>query len=255
MNVVNRHNIPILMLTGILLTLSILGCGRAKQYRRVDQSGFLGDYSKMKEGKGNEALYVYVNPKTDCRKYKKVIIDPVILWGKAEDSPLASLAPKDQKMLATLAWGTIYDAMRKGKFDIVYKPGADVMRVKGAITEVVKAKVILADVVVFIPYVWEAATLWGIGTGKWPFLGELAGEMEIVDSLTGERLFMAVDKVVGTLGSNVDPRAGWDDIWQGFNLWRDKHSKRMASCHKTGSFRMPEDTRGWIKKTYQYISP
>jgi hypothetical protein len=257
MNVVNRYKISVLMLIGVTLTLSISisGCGRAKQYRRVEQSDFLGDYSKMKQGKSNEALYVYVNPHADCRKYQKVIIEPVVLWGKSDDSPLVSLDSKDQKMLATLAWGTIYDAMHKGNFDIVYQPGADVMRVKAAITEAVKAKVLLADVVVVAPYVWEAATLWGIGTGKWPFLGELSGEMEISDSITGERLFSGVDKVVGTLGSNIDPRAGWDDVWQGFNLWRDRHGKRMASCRTTGSFKMPDDDRGWVTKAYQYISP
>lgn len=255
MHIENHHKTTVLILASVLFATSITGCGRAKQYRRVEQSGYLGDYSKMKEGKGNEALYIYVNPQANCHKYSKVIIDPVVLWGESEDSPLASLDPKDQKMLATLGWGTLYDAMKKGKFEIVNKPGPDVIRVKGVITEAVKAKVILADVVVVTPYVWEAATLWGIGTGKWPFLGELAGEMEITDSLTGERLFSAVDKVVGVLGSNIDPLARWDDVRQGFNLWRDRHGVRMASCHNTGSFKMPKDDRNWVTKTYQYISP
>ncbi|MDD5494116.1 MAG: DUF3313 domain-containing protein [Dehalococcoidia bacterium] len=251
---INHYKMPFLMLVGLFLTLSIAGCG-AKQYRRVDESGFLGDYSQLKEGKGNEALYVYVNTHADCRKYSKVIIDPVSLWGKSKHSSLASLDLKDQKMLATLAWGTLYDAMRKGNFEIVYQPGPDVMRVRGAITEATKAEVILADVMAVAPYAWEAATLWGIGSGKWPFLGELSGEMEISDSQTGERLFAAVDKVVGVLGSNLDPRAGWDDVRQGFNLWRDRLGKRMDSCRKTRSFEMPKDERNWIEKIYEYLSP
>jgi hypothetical protein len=255
MSIVNSHNIPVLMLVTLFLTLSIASCGGAKQYRHVEQSGFLGDYSQLKEGKGNEALYVYVNPTANCQKYRKVMIDPVTLWGKSEDSPLASLDQKDQKMLTTLGWGTLYDAMRKGQFEIVDKPGSDVMRVKGAVTEAVKANVALANTLAVAPYAWEAATLWGMGSGKWPFLGELSGEMEISDSLTGERLFAGVDKVVGTLGSNLDPTVRWDDVRQGFNLWRDRIGKRMASCQETGSFKMPEDERSWIKKTYQYMSP
>jgi hypothetical protein len=255
MCVINRHKIPVLMLAGLFLTLFIAGCGGAKQYRRVEQSGFLGDYTQLKEGKSNEALYVYVNPKADCRKYSKVVIEPVTLWAKSDDSPLASLDSKDQKMLATLAWGMLYDAMKKGNFEIADKPGPGVMLVKGAVTEATKANVVVADVIAVAPYAWEAGALWGMGTGKWPFLGELSGEMEISDSLTGERLFAGVDKVVGTLGSNIDPTARWDDVRQGFNLWRDRIGKRMANCSETGSFTMPEDKKSWIKKTYEYMSP
>jgi hypothetical protein len=245
---------PVVIVIGLALTLSMIGC-TAKQYRRVDQSGFLGDYSQLHEKTQNEALYVYVNPKADCKKYHKVMIDPVTLWGTAEDSPLASLDEKDQKMLVTQGWGMLYDGMKKGNFKIVDKAGLDVIHVRAAITEATKANVILADVVAVAPYAWEAATLWGMGTGKWPFLGELAGEIEITDSQTGERLFAAVDKVVGTMGSNVDPMARWDDVRKGFNLWRDRLGKRMESCQATGSFEMPKDDRGFIQKSYEYMSP
>lgn len=254
MRFVNYSHRLILMLAGSFLILSITGC-TAKQYRRVDHSGFLGDYSKLREKQENEALYVYINPKADCRKYKKVIIDPVSLWSVSEDSELATLDQKDKNMLMTQGWGIVYDGMTKGKFKIVDKPGADVMRVRSAITEATKANVMLANILAVAPYAWEAATLWGIGSGKWPFLGELAGEMEIVDSQTGERLFASVDKVVGTMGSNIDPRASWDDVRKGFNLWRDKLGQRMLSCQATGSFKMPKDSRNWVEKTYEYMSP
>ena len=223
----------VLVLAGLFLSVFIAGCGGAKQYRRVQASGFLGDYSQLKQGKANEALYIYVNPKADCRKYSKVMIDPVTLWAKSEDSPLASLDPKDQKMLATLGWGTLYDAMHKGRFEMVDKPGPRVLRVKGAITETAKAKVAVADALAVAPYAWEAASLWGTGTGKWPFLGELSGEMELTDSATGERLFAGVDKVAGALGSNIDPTARWDDVRQGFNLWRDRSGERQRVAPAT----------------------
>jgi Protein of unknown function (DUF3313) len=254
MNLIKQNSKPFRMLAGLLLTLSIVGCG-AKQYRRVENSGFLGDYSQLQKAKGNEALYVYVNPKADCRKYSKVILEPATLWSETEDSPLASLDEKDQKMLITRGWGTIYDAMRKADFRIVDKPGTDVIRVRGAITEATKSKVMLANITALAPYVWQAATLWGIGTGKWPFLGELSGEMEITDSVTGERLMAGVDKVVGTMGSNMDPRARWDDVRKGFDFWRDRMGKRMVSCRETGSFEMPKDDRSWMKKAFDYIAP
>lgn len=245
---------PVVLMIGLSLTLSIIGC-TAKQYRRVDQSGFLGDYSQLHEKTQNEALSVYVNPKADCKKYHKVMIDPVTLWATSEDSPLAALEEDDQKMLVNQGWATLYDGMKKSHFEIVDKPGPDVMRVKSAITEATKAKVVLATALAVAPYAWEAATIWGMGTGKWPFLGELAGEMEITDSQTGERLFMAVDKVVGTMGSNIDPMARWNDVRKGFDLWEERLSKRMTSCQATGSFEMPKDDRGFIQKSFEYMSP
>ncbi len=251
---INRYKKLSFQIIALLFTLSLSGCG-AKEARRMKQSGFLGDYSQMKEGSNNEALFVYINPAADCRNYSKVIIDQATLWAKTDDSPLAKLDPKDQKMLVTLGWGTVYDGMKKAGFEIVQKPGPGVMRVRGAITEAVKAKVMVANAMALAPYVWEATTLWGMGTGKWPFLGELASEMEIVDSQSGERLFAAMSKVVGTLGSNLDPNARWHDVHDGFDRWRENLAKRMVSCRATGSFAMPEDDRSWIRQKVEYWSP
>lgn len=250
----NRHKRLFFHVIALLLTLSLFGCG-AKESRRMEQSGFLGDYSRMEEGKNNEALYVYVNHEADCRQYGKFMISQVTLYANSADSPLAKLDPKDQNILMTMGWAGIYEAMRKAGFEPVDKPGPDVMGIKGAITEAVKAKVMVANVMALAPYVWEATTLWGMGTGKWPFLGELAGEMEIVDSQSGERLAAMMSKVVGTLGSNVDPTARWGDIHDGFDRWRDNFTRRMTNCRATGSFAMPEDERSWMRKTIEYWSP
>lgn len=254
MHIVLPHTKTACFTIGLISVFLIIGC-TSKQHRRVEQSGFLGDYSQLTEKKENESLYVYVNPKADCKKYTKVIIDPVTLWATTETSPLASLDEKDKNMLVTQAWGVLYDAMRKGNFLIVKEPGEGVLRLKSAVTEAVESKVMLANAVAVAPYAWQAATVWGIGSGKWPFLGELAGEMEIVDSVTGERHLAGVDKVVGMLGGNMDPRARWDDVRKGFNIWRDRIGVRMASCRETGSFAMPKDDRSWMYKTFEYMSP
>lgn len=240
----------------LLITVIVLftGCA-AKQSRRVEKSGFLGNYTELKKGNSNEALYVYENPSIKCNTYNKVIIDPVLLWAKGDNSDLATLNPKDKKMLLTIAWGTLYDAMEKGQFKIVQESGPDVLRVRGAITEASKANVLLADILAVAPYAWMASTVWGMGTGKWPFLGELSGEVEILDSETGERLFAGVDKVVGRLGGNLNPLNRWGDVVDGFQLWRDRMSERMESCRDTGSFAMPDDDRWWIEKVIDYVAP
>ncbi len=248
---INKLKIVALLLSVLMLAL---GCA-AKQSRHVEKTGFLGDYSQFKQGKSNEALYLYINPKAQCNNYTKVMIDPVSLRAKGEGSELAELDPKDKKMLLIMAWGTLYDAMKKGQFEVVKESGPGVLRVRGAVTDAAKANVLLADVLAVAPYAWMASTVWGMGTGKWPFLGELSGEMEILDSETGERLFAGVDKVVGRLGGNLDPMNRWADVVDGFRLWRDRMGVRMKSCRETGSFIMPDDDRMWIEQTIDYVSP
>ena len=67
-----KLKIVVLLLSVLMLAL---GCA-AKQSRHVEKTGFLGDYSEFKQGKSNEALYLYINPKAQCNNYTKVMIDP-----------------------------------------------------------------------------------------------------------------------------------------------------------------------------------
>jgi hypothetical protein len=234
--------------------ITLAGCS-AKQHRRVEHSGFLGDYSQLQSGKTNEALYIYVNPDLECKTYTKAMIDPVTLWTEGENSDLAQLPEEDQNMLMSLAWGTIYDAMRQGGLYIVQEPGPDVLRVKAAVTEAAQSNTMIANTLAVAPYAWVAATLWGMGSGKWPFLGELAGEIEILDSVSNTRILAGVDKVAGRLGGNFDPMARWNDVVSGFQLWRDRMGVRMANCKANGTLQMPDDERFWIEKTIDYVSP
>ena len=203
----------------------------------------------------NEALYIYLNTNASCENYTKVIIDPVTLWAIPGDSALADLDLEDQKMLLALAWKSLEDIMNKGKFEVVNETGPGVMRVRAAITEATKSKVMVANVLAVVPVVWIGATVWGMGTGKWSFLGELSAELELLDAETEERLLAGVDKVVGRLGGNIDPRERWGDVVDAFKVWRDRLGQRMESCRETGSFVMPEDERMWIERTIDYVSP
>ena len=138
---------------------------------------------------------------------------------------------------------------------MVNETGPGVIRVRAAIAEGTKSKVMVANVLEVVPVVWIGATVWGMGTGKWSFLGELSAEIELLDAETEERLLAGVDKVVGRLGGNIDPRERWGDVVDAFKVWRDRLGQRMESCRETGSFVMPEDERMWIERTIDYVSP
>lgn len=64
---------------GLILLVGVSGCAGTQQTRSVEQSGFLGDYSMLKEGEKDDSLRIYRNPQADWRKYQKIILDPVTL--------------------------------------------------------------------------------------------------------------------------------------------------------------------------------
>ena len=84
----------------LIVSASLLaGCGATSQASKVTDetkaqiestgasTGFLGDYSVLREGEDDEALLIYRNPTTAWKSYDKVKLDPVTIW-RGGDSPL-----------------------------------------------------------------------------------------------------------------------------------------------------------------------
>ena len=69
----------------LVLMLAVTGCAATQEAKSVGKSGFLGDYSLLREGERStikegvedKALWIYRNPAADWRKYRKVWLDPV----------------------------------------------------------------------------------------------------------------------------------------------------------------------------------
>ncbi|HKP01370.1 MAG TPA: DUF3313 family protein, partial [Nitrospiraceae bacterium] len=102
-------------LMAISLLLGVAGCAATQEAKSVEKSGFLGDYSMLKEGarstikEGSEdqALWIYKNPATDWRKYKKIQLDPVTIWMSQKDSQLKDVSVEDRQRLAALLWSKL----------------------------------------------------------------------------------------------------------------------------------------------------
>ena len=227
---------PVAPLVGAVLALSLSGCGSTKQARSVTASGFLGDYSQLKPGSANtdDPLLIYANPNADCKKYKSVLLDPVTLWAKADGSSFAKLEPADRNFLTTTFDKELRETVAKAGYSVVNTPGADVMRVRVALTEAQKSNVLMKEISVVAPYASGAATVWSEAKGQALFTGDVAFELEVLDSVTGERLYAAADKRVG----KKDPRNyhSWDDVTESIKAWSERGVKRLTHCRVSGSF-------------------
>ena len=88
----------------LALMLVVTGCASTQEAKSVEKSGFLGDYSLLREGQRStimegvedQALLIYRNPDADWRKYKKIQLDPVTIW-KGENSQLKDVSVEDRQ--------------------------------------------------------------------------------------------------------------------------------------------------------------
>jgi len=137
-----------LVLVGLLaLTIISVGCSTTRQARNVEKSGFLGDYSQLVEGKGDEAQLIYVDNSANFSKYDAVMIDSVTIWRSKTNSKIST---EDQQMLTDYLYKAIHDQLSKN-FRIADRPGPGVLRIRAAVTEAVGANVIGNAVTSIVP--------------------------------------------------------------------------------------------------------
>jgi len=210
----------------VSVTLALGGCA-AGQSGTARPSGFLGDYSQLRKGEKGEALLVYVDPQADFGKYTKMMIEPVTIW---RDADTGTIPPAEAQSLAD----DLDDALRitlDDEYRIVEQPGADVLRLRVAITEAEGS--------------WHVEDL--VGTKLDPelraampkqpsdetrgFVGKAGIEGEVLDAASGVRLAAAVDRRAGARRLRPD-KGTWDDVQDAFRYWAERLRARLAELRR-----------------------
>jgi hypothetical protein len=122
-----------------------------------ERSGFLGDYSQLTPGRGDEAQLRYIAPEADFSGYRKVIVDPVVAWegGAGSAAPVAELKSLADALTAALREQLAHE------FEVVEVPAAGTLRIRAALTGV--------------------------------HAGGASVELEVLDAASGERLVAVAD--------------------------------------------------------------
>jgi hypothetical protein len=213
-------------LLALLLLVWLSGCGATRQARSVEESGFLsGAYSMMREGKSDEALRIYRNPKADWKSYKKIMIYPVTVW-VGKDSQLEDVSPLDRQRLANDLWSKLNDAL-KADYEIVDQPGPGVMLIKAAITEGEASWPVVDTISTIVPQLHAVSELKYLATGTASFVGKASGEMKVNDGATGELLLAAADRRAG--GKRLrGVVSSWDDVEETYRYWAEQSRWRLC---------------------------
>ena len=221
-------------LLGIALLIGTGGCASTQEAKSVEKSGFLGDYSMLKEGERsafnqgaeNQALLVYKNPNVDWRKYKKVQLDPVTIWMSQKDSQLKEVSAVDRQRLAALLWSKLDEQLRKD-YEMTAQPGPDVVHIQAAITEGGESSVVMDTVSSIVPQLKLLSGMKSLATGVSAFTGSASAEMKVTDSTTGTILLEAVDRRGGTKSLSGVTNS-WNDVEEAYRFWAEKTRYRLC---------------------------
>ena len=201
--------------------ISLAGCA-ASGMKNVEESGFLQDYSQLADGGDERAALIYAKPGVDFKHYNKLMFERVTIYL----SPTAKehvVDPTTLKELTDYYQNALLEAVKDG-YEVVDQPGPDVLWVRVAITDVEASSPTANTMSSIIPVgmvvagATKAASDENLGTG------EAATEIEVLDSMTKERLAAAVDR---RQGGKSAFRGKWVDTQQAFDYWAKRFRERL----------------------------
>ena len=219
MNHLKTTIIPVLFkvfLIAVACSFVFAGCAKTKRAKDVEHKGYLVDASILKKGTGDEALYVYKNPKADWPSYSKILLDPVINMRRAELNEEGP-PPEDIQRLANNFYVLLYKELDMD-YEMVKMPGPRTIRIQVALTDLQESWATTDTVTSVIPVGMVLSASSEFVTGKPAFVGEATVELKATDARTGQLLAAGVDRRVGgdAIEASVD---SWDDVNKIFELW------------------------------------
>jgi hypothetical protein len=215
-----------LSLATLSLAALLCACSTTYEAREVQPSGFLGDYSQLKKIDQDKVALLYANDDADRKKYDRVMIDPIQMYGPTNGA-LAKLSKEDQQRLVNYLDASLRVYLTNS-FTLVSQPGPNVLRLRMAITEAKGANVPMDVVSSVVPIGLAISFLKEMATGAHTAVGKAGLECEGLDSETGQRLFAFVDARVGRkVTGRFDKFKKWHTVQDSFDFWARQIADRL----------------------------
>lgn len=223
-------------LRALVFVLPLIGCAGQNpvgapttrvevKAEEVKKSGFLKDYSVLREGGDGEANLVYWNPVADFSGYHSVIIDPVTVW-VGSGSNLNKVSPAERQELANAFYSSVVKKLSED-FKIASAPGPGTLHLRVALTDAKASNPVLDTISTYIPQARMLQTLLTLGADTAGFVGEASAEAEVRDSLTGTLLAAGVDRRAGTKSIGSGTISSWGDARKAFEAWAAQFSGNL----------------------------
>jgi len=206
------------------------GCSSTYQTRGAAQaSPFLSNPAQLRQGGSGEAKLVYVNPKADFRKYTKIQLEPVVLVAEnAKSSAFTAMSKEDQQAVANYVDAKVREVLG-GSYSFVTSPGVDTMRLRIAVTEAKGSMVVMDTLSTVMPIGLAISAVKRVALGTHSAVGKAGAEMELLDSVSGERLAAAVDERAGRkITLRFDKFSRYHTVEGAFDYWTERLQERLA---------------------------
>jgi len=204
--------------------LVLAACATTRQSRGIGEaSGFLGDYSDLRSGRKDEPQLIYIRPDVDWARYTAIHLESVTLW---RDKKTDDVPADEQQILTDYLYAALHEQLSKD-YQMVDRPGPDVLRLRAAITEAKGSKAVLNTITSIVPQLRLLTTIVGMSAGTSVLVGKAGVEGEITDSMSGVRLMAGLDERQGTKALRGGIKT-WSDVKNAFEFWAVRLRKRLA---------------------------
>jgi hypothetical protein len=224
-----RMKMAAMLVMVVAVALQLGGCGVGSyQARSVDvKESPLVNPDILVQGKDDQALYRYVNPKADIKQYTMVLLDPVMVY---KDAALDKDERENYQKLANNAFIYLTKELEKD-YRIVKDPAPGTLRVQMAIVDADSSKPVRNTLSTIVPVGIALSLVKYTATGKQSGVGEITVGMKVTDASTGELLGAALDRRVG--GKELSKLwSGWHNADDALQYWAKKLS--FALCDMRG---------------------
>jgi hypothetical protein len=205
-------------MAGVLaIVVAAAACGGLRaRHGTPRRSGFLGDYAELQHLEGYDAQLLYINPSAVWSRYDAVHIDSVTLWANVETGRLSD---HEKQHLTDDLYAGLHGGIGRS-FRMVDRPGPGVLRLRAALTEAKGANTPLDTLTAMVPPPRDPSTPEGVSPDLARAIGHATVEVELTDSITGERLAAAVDERAGEKAfSHVST---WSDVEMACGFWGER---------------------------------
>lgn len=181
-------------------------------------TGFLSDYSRLEQQGSSRLAYI---DKAAAKNYDRFIVDPIKIHFHAESKghkkrAEGKLTVEEINDITNYAHDAMVKAIGEGGYEVVYRPGPSVARLRIAITDLKESTPVLNVI--------PQTKLTGLG------LGAASMEAELIDSVSGQQLGAVVQSQQGNRLS-FDGLSQWGDAKGVIDDWAKRFRKRLDEIH------------------------
>jgi hypothetical protein len=207
-----------------MLTCGLLvGCASTP---KVVPSGFLTNYPQFQPGPTDGADQIYTKPGMDLSKYRRVMLDEAQFYLKKSAAD-QGIQASELKELSDTFHRAIFEALGNA-YPLVTEPGADVLRVRLAITDIETSNPAVSGATTVLPVGLAVSVVKKAATGSHTGVGSASMEVELLDSMSNEQLVAAIDTFNGSKMSGLSKLGSTKEA---FEFWAKRLRVTLDKAH------------------------